>query len=102
MAVGFSFGWLATEQSAGVYAGGQKVLAIGVYPAVGLKEARTGRQDAKRLLSDGIDPTSAKKQAKAAQASFAANTSQAIGAELVDKKRWEGKLQTPSASRNGC
>jgi hypothetical protein len=73
------------------YAGGQKVLAIGVYPAVGLKEARTARQDAKRLLSEGIDPSSAKKQAKAAQAGSAANTFEAIGAELVDKKRREGK-----------
>ena len=36
------------------FAGGQKVLAIGVYPAVGLKEARTARQDAKRLLSKGM------------------------------------------------
>ena len=73
------------------YAGGQKVLAIGVYPDVGLKEARTARQDAKRLLSEGIDPSSAKKQAKAAQASSAANTFEAIGAELVDKKRREGR-----------
>ena len=73
------------------FAGGQKVLAIGVYPAVGLKEARTARQDAKRLLSEGIDPSSAKKQAKAAQASSAANTFEAIAAELVDKKRREGK-----------
>jgi integrase len=73
------------------YAGGQKVLAIGVYPDVGLKEARTARQDAKRLLSEGIDPSSAKKRAKAAQASSAANTFEAISAELVDKKRREGK-----------
>ena len=73
------------------YAGGQKVLAIGVYPAVGLKDARTARQDAKRLLSEGIDPSSAKRQAKAAQASSAANTFEAIGAELVHKKRREGK-----------
>ena len=73
------------------YAGRQKVLAIAVYPPVGLKEARTARQDAKRLLSEGIDPSSAKKQAKAAQASSPANTFEAIGAELVDKKRREGK-----------
>ena len=73
------------------FAGGQKVLAIGVYPAVGLKEARTARQDAKRLLLEGIDPSSAKKQAKAAQASSAANTFEAIAAELIDKKRREGK-----------
>jgi integrase len=73
------------------FAGGQKVLAIGVYPTVGLKQARTARQDAKRLLSNGIDPSSAKKEAKAAQASSGANTFEAIGAELLEKKQREGK-----------
>jgi hypothetical protein len=73
------------------YAGGQKVLAVGVYPDVGLKEARTARQDAERLLSEGGDPSSAKKRAKAAQGRSAANTFEAISAELVDKKRREGK-----------
>src|SRR3984957_15679800 len=68
------------------FAGGQKVLAIGVYPAVGLKEARTARQDAKRLLLEGIDPSSAKKQAKAPQDSYAANTFEATAAVLVQQK----------------
>ena len=35
------------------FAGKQKVLAIGVYPAVGLPEARDARDEAKRLLSEG-------------------------------------------------
>jgi hypothetical protein len=41
----------------------QRTLAIGVYPAVGLKEAREARQAAKRLLADGRDPSFAKKVA---------------------------------------
>jgi Arm DNA-binding domain len=50
------------------FAGGQKLLAIGVYPATGLREAREAREDAKRLLADGKDPSLAKKLAKAAKA----------------------------------
>lgn len=34
----------------------QKTLAIGVYPAIGLKEAREARENAKRLLADGQEP----------------------------------------------
>ena len=40
--------------------GAQKALAIGVYPTVGLKQARDALQDAKRLLASGIDPMAAR------------------------------------------
>ncbi|WP_312449372.1 tyrosine-type recombinase/integrase [Mixta calida] len=40
----------------------QKVFSIGVYPAVSLADARQRRDEAKKLLASGIDP-SAKKQA---------------------------------------
>ena len=72
-------------------AGLQKVLAIGVYPATGLREARDAREAAKRLLGEGQDPAIAKKLAKAAKASASANTFDAVAAELLDKKRREGK-----------
>ncbi len=73
------------------FAGAQKVLAIGVYPTVGLKEARAAREDAKRLLGNGVDPAWAKKQTKLERATSAANTFEAIAKELVEKKRGEGK-----------
>jgi len=74
-------------------AGLQKVLAIGVYPATGLREAREARDAAKRLLADGQDPAIAKKLAKAAKAAANANTFEAIAAELLDKKRREAKAE---------
>nr|3JU0_A Chain A, Phage integrase [Pectobacterium atrosepticum] len=40
----------------------QRLLALGVYPAVSLADARQRRDEAKKLLAAGIDP-SAKKQA---------------------------------------
>jgi integrase len=73
------------------FAGGQKLLAIGVYPAVGLKEARAARDEAKRLLADGQDPSAAKKVAKATRAQAVADTFEAIARELLDKKRREEK-----------
>jgi len=42
--------------------GKQKVFSIGGYPAVSLADARQRRDEAKRLLAQGIDPN-AKKQA---------------------------------------
>ncbi|WP_294540141.1 integrase arm-type DNA-binding domain-containing protein [uncultured Rhodoblastus sp.] len=72
----------------------QKTLAIGVYPAIGLKDAREARESAKRLLAEGEDPSQARKQAKAAQMVAAANTFAAIAEELLAKKRREGKAET--------
>jgi len=45
------------------YAGREKLISLGVYPDVTLKQARERRDEARRLLADGIDP-SAKRQAE--------------------------------------
>lgn len=47
--------------------GKQKVLALGVYPMVSLGEARRKRDEAKKLVSDGIDPSEKKKEARIEQ-----------------------------------
>lgn len=46
------------------FGGKQKVLALGVYPMVSLGEARRKRDEAKKLVSDGIDPSEKKKADK--------------------------------------
>lgn len=48
------------------FAGKEKRLAIGVYPVVGLADARRARDEAKARLAAGIDPGEAKKEAKQA------------------------------------
>jgi hypothetical protein len=48
--------------------GKQKALALGVYPKVSLLDARKARDEAKRKLSDGIDPGGERKEKKQAQA----------------------------------
>ncbi len=47
------------------YAGKQKTLSFGAYPAVSLKEARKRRDEAKELLAAGVDPNVEKKRVKA-------------------------------------
>ena len=53
-------------------AGKEKRLALGVYPDVGLKDARTRRDEARKLLANGSDPAivkqTQKRQAKIAAA----------------------------------
>ncbi len=44
--------------------GKQKTLALGVYPEVSLKDARNKRDEARKLLSDDIDPSEFKKEKK--------------------------------------
>lgn len=59
----------------------RKVLSFGEYPAVSLKMAREKRENAKRLLAEGIDPGEHKKQAKAAKLAEQANTFEKVARE---------------------
>jgi hypothetical protein len=43
------------------FMGKEKLLSLGQYPSVSLAEARSKRDDAKKLLADGIDPSVQKK-----------------------------------------
>jgi len=61
------------------YAGKEKLLALGVYPTVSLAKARQKREAARELLTDGIDPSAAKREKKQAQAVAENNTVEAIG-----------------------
>ncbi len=46
--------------------GREKLLSLGTYPEVGLREARDTRDEKRKLLRSGIDPTEQRKEAKAA------------------------------------
>lgn len=59
----------------------QKTLALGVYPAVSLAEARTGRTKARELLAVGVDPSAAKRVDKAARLAAGENTFKVIALE---------------------
>ncbi|AJW45585.1 integrase [Ralstonia mannitolilytica] len=63
------------------FAGKEKLLALGVYPDVGLKEARDRREEAKRLLGEGIDPSVERKVRKVATVERAASSFEAVARE---------------------
>ncbi len=71
----------------------QRKLAIGPYPRVSLKEARERREEAKRLLASGLDPSQQKRIEKANRSTLLANTFSTIADELLAKKRREGKAE---------
>jgi integrase len=71
------------------FGGKQKLLALGVYPKVSLAQARQAREDAKRLLAEGTDPTLEKKRRK--QEHTDAVTFRAIADEYVTKLKREGR-----------
>ena len=68
------------------FAGKQKTLAIGVYPAVTLAKARQRRDKARELFADGIDPSKAKQVEKQAQVFAAANTFELVAREFLVAK----------------
>lgn len=68
------------------YQGKSKLLALGVYPAVSLADARQRREDAKKLLANGINPSEVKKAQKAAIVAEAENAFEIVARE------WHGKF----------
>ena len=62
--------------------GKEKTLTIGKYPTVSLSEARQAAENARRLLSDGQDPSAAKQQEKEERKAAVLNTFESIA------RRW--------------
>lgn len=65
----------------------EKLLSLGVYPDVGLKEARTQREAARKLLASGIDPGEHRKATKATKVERATNSFEVICREWLEHKR---------------
>ena len=77
------------------HAGKEKLLAIGRYPDVSLKEARARRDAARKLLAAGQDPSVEKKKAALAAKLGAANTFKAVADEFITKREREGLRRSP-------
>ena len=68
------------------FAGKEKVLALGVYPDVTLAAARVKRTDARKLLTDNLDPGLAKKEQIRNERIKAGNTFESIAREWHEKQ----------------
>ncbi len=68
------------------FGGKEKRLSLGVYPDVTLARARERRDDARKLLADGVDPGEHRKAAKRAKEDAAANSFEAVAREWFAKQ----------------
>lgn len=82
-------------------AGKEKLLAIGVYPETTLAEAREKRDDARKLLKDGTDPSAAKQEVKRTRKIATANSFEVIAREWLDhmKHKWSDSHYTYTKRR---
>ena len=67
--------------------GKEKLLSLGVYPDVGLKDARERRDAARKLVADGINPSENRKAIKAAKIERAANSFEVVAREWFAKHK---------------
>ena len=74
--------WRLDFRSNGKY----KTLGLGIYPDVSLVDARSKREQARQLLSQGIDPSAQRKAIKAVKAKHSINTFEIIGREWLEKQ----------------
>jgi integrase len=72
----------------------QKLLALGSYPVTTLADARLKRDAAKKLLSDGVDPSVERKTERLAAQLSRRNTFQAVADELMEKFKADGDAAT--------
>lgn len=79
------------------FAGKRKTLAIGVYPAVALRAARSAREAAKAQLTDGIDPSTEKRLSRVRQTMAQKATFGVVADELLEKMRQEGRAPSTLA-----
>ncbi|WP_342323680.1 tyrosine-type recombinase/integrase [Kosakonia sp. BYX6] len=70
--------------------GKPKMLSLGTYPTISLNEARQKRDEAKKLVVAGINPSDVRKREKQAREEERGNTFEAIAREWYEKRtdRW--------------
>lgn len=68
------------------FGGKEKLLSLGTYPDVSLKDARERREDARKLLANDIDPGENRKVQKSAKVERAANSFEVIAREWYSKQ----------------
>ncbi len=75
--------------------GKEKKLSLGVYPTITLKDARDRRDEAKKQLANGIDPSQNRKAVRSARAELLSNSFEVIAREWIVKKgtRWSESYQ---------
>jgi integrase len=79
--------------------GKQKTLALGTYPAVSLSQAREGRDEARKLLASGIDPSAQRKVTRQLEKAAAGNSFRVVAEEVIAKLEREGRAHVTIAKK---
>ena len=66
--------------------GKRNTLALGMFPDVSLRKARDRRDQARKLLADGVDPSAQRQADKAAQRLAAADSFEVIAREFINRR----------------
>ena len=82
--------------------GREKKLAIGLYPEIGLGEARRRRDAAREAMVAGKDPAREKQRDKVRAKLEAENTFAAITAEFCEKRKRDGQRAWAPATAKRC
>lgn len=69
--------------------GAEKLLALGKYPEVSLRDARARRDDARRLRANDVDPSAHRKAVKAAGIERNANSFEVVTREWFEKSAYK-------------
>ena len=73
------------------FASKQLMLSLGPFPEVSLASARQKRDEARRLVAEGTNPSQQRREDKIKAQTAAENTFGAIAADLISKLEEEGK-----------
>ena len=72
------------------HGGRQKMISLGAFPDVPLAAAREKRDEARKLVAAGADPSQIRKDVKRAEEISAANTFGLVALEYIEKCEAEG------------
>lgn len=78
-----------------MFDGKEKLLSLGVYPDVSLKDARERRDEARKHVANGVNPSENRKIQKSARADLVANSFEVITRE------WFAKFASTWVSNHG-
>jgi integrase len=81
------------------FGGKEKLMSLGLYPDVTLADARNRREDARRMLANGIDPMADRKEKKAATHANAENSFKGIALMWIDHWRADKSARHVDATR---
>ncbi|ESQ89717.1 integrase [Asticcacaulis benevestitus DSM 16100 = ATCC BAA-896] len=82
------------------FMGREKMLSLGSYPDVGLKAARGRRDEAKKVLATGVDPSFERKRQLIAASILANSTFMGVAKEYIEKLEADGIAEATRKKTN--